>query len=221
MNKVIEWQMEDTNMYYSKNSRGSGRLCEENMLLKHTVDELIEEKAKLQKEYEGLKDRYTMDVNDVNRFKHRCDMACGNVGRFVTENVKLRKEVKDLEEQNVTLQRQLEEAYADRWEAQTKLISKNASFKILANSVYGLLSQRSGLTNIDRVIFNDPATIVFWSDGTKTVVKNTDKRKFDPEKGLAMAITKKALGNKGSYYDELRKWLPNDKKSGGRNNDKK
>jgi hypothetical protein len=53
------------------------------------------------------------------------------------------------------------------------------------------------------------------------VVKNTDKRKFDPEKGLAMAITKKALGNKGSYYDELRKWLPNDKKSGGRNNDKK
>lgn len=64
------------------------------------------------------------------------------------------------------------------------------------------------LPKIEKVIFNDPATIVFWADGTKTVVKNTDKKKFDPEKGLAMAITKKALGNEGNYYNELRKWLP-------------
>ena len=29
---------------------------------------------------------------------------------------------------------------------------------------------------------------------------------FDPEKGLTMAITKKVLGNKGSYFDEIKKW---------------
>lgn len=31
---------------------------------------------------------------------------------------------------------------------------------------------------------------------------------FDPEKGLAMAISKKALGNKGNYYNTFTKWLP-------------
>lgn len=61
---------------------------------------------------------------------------------------------------------------------------------------------------IKNVIFNDPATIVFWTDGTKTVVKCQDGDIFDPEKGLVLAISKKALGNKGNYCNELKKWLP-------------
>ena len=60
---------------------------------------------------------------------------------------------------------------------------------------------------IEKVIFNNPATIVFWKDGTKTVVKVSNE-KFDPEKGLAMAIAKKALGNEGNYFNEIKKWLP-------------
>ena len=60
---------------------------------------------------------------------------------------------------------------------------------------------------IKNVIFNDPATIVFWNDGTKTVVK-AENEEFDPEKGLAMAISKKVLGNKGNYYETFKKWLP-------------
>lgn len=62
---------------------------------------------------------------------------------------------------------------------------------------------------IKNVIFNDPATIVMWSDGTKTVVKCGENDIFDPEKGLAMAISKKLLGdNKGRYFEEFKKWLP-------------
>ena len=64
--------------------------------------------------------------------------------------------------------------------------------------------------SIKKVIFNDPATIVFWSDGSKTVVKCQDGDIYDPEKGLAMAISKKALGNKGNYCNEFKKWLPED-----------
>lgn len=60
---------------------------------------------------------------------------------------------------------------------------------------------------IKEVIFNKPATIVLWSDGTKTVVKVQGKSKFDKEKGLAMAISKKFLGNKGNYYNEFKKHL--------------
>ena len=74
------------------------------------------------------------------------------------------------------------------------------------NSIYGMNS--SHIPEIKNVIFNDPATIVFWEDGTKTVVKCQDGDEFDPEKGLAMAIAKKAYGNKGSYCNKLKKWLP-------------
>lgn len=59
---------------------------------------------------------------------------------------------------------------------------------------------------ITNVIFNNPATIVFWSDNTKTVVKCVDGDEFDPEKGLAMAMLKKLLGD--SYHREMKKWLP-------------
>ena len=66
---------------------------------------------------------------------------------------------------------------------------------------------RNPLPSIKDVIFNDPATIVFWSDNTKTVVKCGDGDIYDPEKGLAMAIAKKALGNEGNYYEQFKKWL--------------
>lgn len=68
-------------------------------------------------------------------------------------------------------------------------------------------ARRSKYPKIKHVIFNDPATIVFWTDGSKTVVKAVDEP-FDPEKGLAMAIAKRVLGNQGNYYNKLRKWLP-------------
>lgn len=60
---------------------------------------------------------------------------------------------------------------------------------------------------IKDVIFAPPATIVYWSDGSKTVVKCSEKDVFDPEKGLAMAIAKRCGGNKGSYYKEIQNWV--------------
>lgn len=65
---------------------------------------------------------------------------------------------------------------------------------------------RTNSVEIKEVIFNPPATIVFWADGTKTVVKTQEGEDFDPEKGLAMAISKKALGNQGNYYNQFKKW---------------
>lgn len=60
---------------------------------------------------------------------------------------------------------------------------------------------------IKDVIFAPPATIVYWSDGSKTVVKYSEKDVFDPEKGLAMAVAKRCGGNNGSYYKEIRNWV--------------
>ena len=74
----------------------------------------------------------------------------------------------------------------------------------------GRYPQNGRKLTIKNVIFNDPATIVFWNDGTKTVVKTQNGEVFDPEKGLAMAICKKMIGkNTGRYYETFKKWLPN------------
>ena len=69
------------------------------------------------------------------------------------------------------------------------------------NLYYGL-----SLTVKD-VIFNPPATIVFWMDGTKTVVKDQGEVFYDPEKGMAMAVAKKAFGNQGNYYNQFKKYI--------------
>ena len=76
----------------------------------------------------------------------------------------------------------------------------------IANEIEAKLNGPSNLFEIKKVIFNEPATIVFFEDGTKTVVKCQKGDTFDPEKGLAMAISKKALGNKGNYYKVIDKW---------------
>lgn len=68
--------------------------------------------------------------------------------------------------------------------------------------------RRNSMFGIKNVIHHDPATIVYWCDGTKTVVKCGENDIYDPEKGLAMAISKKVLGNEGNYYNEFKKWLP-------------
>ena len=60
------------------------------------------------------------------------------------------------------------------------------------------------------VIFSDPATVVFWDDNTKTVVKTRGGEKYDKEKGLAMAIIKKITGNTRDYYKIFKEWCGNE-----------
>lgn len=63
---------------------------------------------------------------------------------------------------------------------------------------------------IKNVYFNDPITVVIWDDGTKTIVKCQEQTgdTYSKETGLAMCIAKKAMGNKGRYYDTFKKWIP-------------
>lgn len=80
--------------------------------------------------------------------------------------------------------------------------------KMFLYSEHNNIMLRNKSVEITKVIFNNPATIVFWSDGKKTVVKCAIDEAFDEEKGFAMAISKRVLGNKGNYYNEFKKWLP-------------
>ncbi len=47
----------------------------------------------------------------------------------------------------------------------------------------------------ERIIYNNPATIVFWKDGTKTVVKKSPKEKFNAYNAFCAALAKKIYGN--------------------------
>lgn len=76
-------------------------------------------------------------------------------------------------------------------------------------------------SEIKDIIINDPATIILWKDGTKTIVKCQPVDTFDPGTGIAMAILKKLYGNSGFYKDifepaiekyELKKSLEKSKK---------
>lgn len=69
-------------------------------------------------------------------------------------------------------------------------------------------AERKTDMRIKKVHFNDPVTVVLWEDGTKTIVRAGENEVYDPEKGLAMAIAKKALRNQGNYYNVFKKWLP-------------
>lgn len=61
--------------------------------------------------------------------------------------------------------------------------------------------------HITQVLYNDPATVVFWSDKTKTVCKCTKNDKYNPETGLAICIIKKLCGNTQvkTLFDS---WIP-------------
>lgn len=78
--------------------------------------------------------------------------------------------------------------YKEGWEAREMLYDKTA-------------------LHIKKVIFNDPATIVFWADGTKTVAKVHGDDKFDKEVGLTVCIAKKAMGNKAHWDKVFKKWI--------------
>lgn len=73
-------------------------------------------------------------------------------------------------------------------------------------------SSRCILNNIKDVIYNNPATIILWSDGTKTVVKCQPCDIYNPEIGLTMCVLKKLCCNKGNFNDIFNKWLPKEEK---------
>lgn len=56
----------------------------------------------------------------------------------------------------------------------------------------------------ERIIFqSNYATIVYWNDGTKTIVKRSENDEFIPEVGFAMALVKRIYGNRS----EVLRWI--------------
>ena len=88
--------------------------------------------------------------------------------------------------------------------------NRKLAIELAAAKVQLLFAECEMQPQIKNVIFNDPATIVFWADGDKTVVKCQPGDTFSKELGLAMAICKKVYGNKGNYNEVFKKWVTPD-----------
>lgn len=61
------------------------------------------------------------------------------------------------------------------------------------------------IPEIEKVIYNPPATVIIWSDNTKTVVKCQEEDIYDKQTGFMLCVMKKVFGNK--FNDILRKWV--------------
>lgn len=101
---------------------------------------------------------------------------------------------------------------------------KRAALRNILNTAYGMTGVSSdksksnndiskpkmthGCPGIKKVIFNDPATIVLWDDGTKTVVKCSLGDTYSEWSGLAFCICKKLMGDE--FHKVFKHWCDRD-----------
>lgn len=82
----------------------------------------------------------------------------------------------------------LKEVYND-------LVNKKKQLKF--GGVITGIDKQGNLTTIyiTKVIYQRPATIVFWSDGTKTIAKCSPYDTYNTERGLLVCYAKKMMGS--------------------------
>lgn len=106
--------------------------------------------------------------------KEACDrLLYRELGKQVAENIRLKRELDDLRKK------------------------KNDIPSAYPKSTFGLVYQECKIRPtfvIDKVLFNPPATIVFWLDGTKTVAKCKEGEEFSEWAGIALCLAKKLYG---------------------------
>ena len=73
--------------------------------------------------------------------------------------------------------------------------------------------------SIDKIYLNvnKGATVVIWTDGTKTKVKCQDNEPYDYEKGIALCFMKRAFANRSCFNDvfnDQRHWETIDANAG-------
>ena len=95
----------------------------------------------------------------------------------------------------------------DPWGDYMMAISKRSYAKKDVEANWEPFNIRFADIKVEKVIFNNPATIIFWSDNTKTVVKCDNDDIFDPETGFYIACAKKLFGNNFKAVGRMNKAL--------------
>jgi hypothetical protein len=104
--------------------------------------------------------------------------------------------------ESISIEREV--AWIGKWELSQRTNGCGITYVGSGNNA---VKKEANMT-IKQVYFNKPVTVVLWADGTKTIVKCQEGDTYSKETGLAVAIAKKALGNKGNFNNVFKKWIP-------------
>lgn len=88
--------------------------------------------------------------------------------------------------------------------APNDILAENYINNLLNSGYTTSINNSNKMPQIKDVKFNGPATIVFFDDNTKVVIKCNDTDIFDPEKAVMICVLRKALGMSGSQF---KKWI--------------
>ena len=73
-----------------------------------------------------------------------------------------------------------------------------------------------GIPDVEKILFSPPHTIVFWGDGSSTVVKCMKGQKFDSYTGFAMACMKKMFGSTSRWTKIMKNCDKTNRKDDGK-----
>ena len=100
---------------------------------------------------------------------------------------KLVKEHKELQEENRRLQLEL-------MAKKIEIIDMEKEVNLRA-AVYGDFCFKTMKLSVDKIIVNGDATVVFWADGGKTVVKKSADDEYDLHHAFCAALAKRVYGH--------------------------
>ncbi len=176
----------------------------------HYSDEAIEAMKQMDSDFNRfvnnkIEAAVTKGENNMNMNTVYNDLVRGRNACLVTDNGKVPVKI-----ENITSSY---EYGSTKIEFEGRMLTPTLS-DIIDRRVTSVMNKpTTKLPGIKTVHFSGPVTVVIWEDKTKTVVRCNNEN-VDYEKGLAMAIAKKAFGTNKSgsnYYDIFKKWLPEDK----------
>ena len=110
----------------------------------------------------------------------------------------------------LTFEIDMKEAY--RFEPLMKRARGSIQLKEFGEHVVSAFLDGTNLPKPKKVMFNDPATIVFWEDGTKTVVKRAADEPDDKELAIMYCVFKKVIGNRHQTEKYIKSFMKKEEK---------
>ena len=92
--------------------------------------------------------------------------------------------------------------YNNSWGIDFGKINENFYFPLLTNKM--LAENFSKYFKPTHIIYSDPVTICFFSDGSKVMVRCAKNEKYIPENGVMACIVNKIFGNRTQFLKAVK-----------------
>lgn len=78
------------------------------------------------------------------------------------------------------------------------------------NDLHSIVTQslKAIMACVKEVIYNDPVTVINWTDGVKTVVRCQPGDIYDEKTGFLLCVAKRAFGNTGYFNEIMKDFVP-------------